>query len=385
MRLTRIAFLSAMLLSLPLVFASSASALDLCDEAQCQPADAEQNTPYEFKFEAEEGCPPYRFSYLNGTLPRGLTVTQDGKLTGTPTEAGRFDFWVGLDDNGGPSNPFCQIPSSQSQGHFFIRVMPDLVVTTETLPIGRPGTPYSVQLQFSNPESGWDVIWDVKQGSLPQGLALSPAGVISGTPSAAGVSTFLVRAREPFRRFGERQLTLTVAPALEASAAVGPGEVGLRYVGAARATGGLPPFTWSTTSGTLPGGLSLDPATGAISGIPRDAGSFAMTFAVADAAGQNTTVAASMRIAQRLSIRTTRLPRATSGVAYRTRFTSTGGLTPITWRIVRGALPRGIKLDRRTGVLTGVARARGSFPVTVQAADRLGATSKRTFALRVAA
>jgi hypothetical protein len=224
------------LLALPLMFAPSASALDLCAEPVCQPPPAEQNTPYEFEFEfefeGEEGCLPYRYSHLNGTVPPGLTITRDGKLTGTPTEAGRFVFWVGLDDASSPTNPFCQVPSVQSQGEFFMTILPDLAVTTTSLPLAVPGQPYSVQLQFSNPEVGWPVTWEVVLGTLPQGLSLSESGVISGTPAGPDSKQFVVRAREPFRRFGEKRLTLTVGAALQASSSVRPGEVGLRYSGA---------------------------------------------------------------------------------------------------------------------------------------------------------
>jgi RHS repeat-associated protein len=49
------------------------------------------------------------------------------------------------------------------------------------------------------------------------------------------------------------------------------------------ATGGTAPFTWSVTSGTLPGGLSLHSSTGAISGTPAAASSPTdITFQVTD-------------------------------------------------------------------------------------------------------
>ena len=100
---------------LALVVTPSASALDICDAAECQPPPAEQNSPYEFAFDADEGCVPYRFSYSSGTVPPGLTVTAAGKLTGTPTEAGTFDFYIALDDASGPQNPARIYPSKESQ------------------------------------------------------------------------------------------------------------------------------------------------------------------------------------------------------------------------------------------------------------------------------
>ena len=84
MRAVRLVTITA-LFTLFLAFSGpSAQALDICEEG-CQPPPAEQGTPYEFEFEAEEGCLPYRFSYLNGTVPPGLVITQNGKLEGTPT------------------------------------------------------------------------------------------------------------------------------------------------------------------------------------------------------------------------------------------------------------------------------------------------------------
>ena len=183
MRLIRIALFHGLLVvALPVFFASSAAALDLCEEPHCQPPSPEQNTFFEWEFEAEEGCVPYFFKHTNGNLPTGLEVTVDGKLRGTPTQSGRHPRprGVALDDNGGPHNPACLIKGTQSQAHFFMFVMPDLAVTTESLPVAVPGQPYRLQLQFSNPEAGWPVIWDITQGSLPAGLSLSEDGVLSG-------------------------------------------------------------------------------------------------------------------------------------------------------------------------------------------------------------
>ena len=378
MRVSRLVILAVLAFA---VTAFPASALDL--EVDVKPPPGEVGTPYEFEFEAEEGCPPYRFSYLNGTVPPGLRITTDGKLTGTPTEAGSFSFWVTLDDNGGPHNPFCLIPSTQSQGEFTMIVMPDLAVKTTSLPSATPGRPYSVQLEFTNPESGWPVVWDITRGSLPTGLTLSESGVISGTPSGPDTKTFVVRAREPFRRFGERELTLRVAAALRASSSLRAGEVGLRYAGAVSASGGVPPFSYSVAIGDLPAGLALNAATGAVRGVPQGSGIFGLTFAVTDSAGQRVTVPASLRIAARLAITTGRVPATSVDAAYRARLASSGGLAPKRWRIARGALPRGIRLDATTGVISGIARAAGDFRFTVEARDRLGARSTKALRLTV--
>ena len=380
MRVARIA-LFVVVLSLPLFFAGGASALDLCEEPHCQPPPGEQNTFYEWEFEAEEGCIPYFFKHIRGALPEGLEVTDDGELEGTPKQAGNFEFWVTLNDNGGPHNPACIYKGAESQAHFFLTIIPDLAVTTESLPAGVPGQAYSAQLTFSNPEPGWPVTWDITGGSLPAGLSLSASGLIAGTPTAAGVSTVIVRAREPFRRFGEKTLTLRVGAQLSASAALNPGEVGLRYSGRVQASGGVAPLAYSVAPGALPAGLTLDQATGALRGTPRSAGPSALTFAVTDASGQRVTVPTTLRIVARLAITTANLPSATAGTSYRAQLRAVGGLAPKRWRLV-GAVPAGMRLSA-TGVLSGSPRQAGTYRITIQARDRLGARSTKTLRFTV--
>lgn len=380
MRPNRLALLLA-LVTLPLVFVAAARALDI--NVDVQPPPGEVGTPYEFEFEGEEGCLPYTFKHLTGTLPPGLRITPEGDLVGTPTQAGSFYFWVELTDNGGPSNPYCLEPGTPSQGDFTMLVMPDLAVTTTSLPAGTPGRPYSVQLTFSNPEAGWPVIWDIVKGSLPGGLTLSQSGVISGTPTGTDTKTFTVRAREPFRRSGEKELTLTVAPALQASSAFKPGEVGLAYSAKVSASGGIPPYSYTLADGTLPAGLALDEKTGAVKGTPKEAGAVAVTFSISDASGQRADVPTRFRIAEQLAVRTARLPAARVGSRYSARLRTSGGLAPTTWRVKSGKLPRGIRLGAATGKLSGVARVPGVTRFTVEARDRLGARTTKRLTLRV--
>src|SRR5947207_1902636 len=65
-------------------------------------------------------------------------------------------------------------------------------IATTTLPSAGAGAPYSATLQTAGIDS--NTTWEVTSGSLPAGLTLSPAGVISGTPSAQGSSAFTVKA-----------------------------------------------------------------------------------------------------------------------------------------------------------------------------------------------
>lgn len=57
-----------------------------------------------------------------------------------------------------------------------------------------------------------------------------------------------------------------------------------QYEAALDATGGVPPYRWEITSGSLPDGLELNPSTGTVSGIPTAPGQFEFTVTVSDSA-----------------------------------------------------------------------------------------------------
>ncbi len=370
MRAVQLAALACLLAA---AAASAARALDINEDVTLP--DAEVGTPYRFQLEAEEGCLPYRFSFGSGRLPPGLTVSEQGELSGTPTEAGVFEFYVAVDDS-----PTCASP--QSQGRFTLRVLPDLAVATSALPRAVPGAPYEERLEAANPEEGWPLRWSVRGGALPEGLALAEDGTLSGVPAAPGAFVFVARVEEPFRRFGERELSLAVAFPLALTGSAPPGEVGLRYRLSPAVEGGLPPVAFALTQGDLPAGLALDTSTGAVAGVPRAPGTFPITLAATDASGQSASLPLSLRIAPRLALLTSALPAARVGRAYASRLRARGGVGSVRFRLVGGRLPRGLRL-RAAGVVAGVPRQAGSFPVEVEARDRLGATARRALLLTV--
>ena len=83
--------------------------------------------------------------------------------------------------------------------------------------------------------------------------------------------------------------------------------MGTAYSTTLAASGGTPPYTWSIGSGALPGGLTLNGATGAIAGTPQAAGAFNFTVKVTDSAQATATAPLS------LNIGVTGLPAVTIG------------------------------------------------------------------------
>jgi len=87
-----------------------------------------------------------------------------------------------------------------------LTVVAQLVITTPSpLPAGAVGAAYNMQLASSGGTGA--VTWAVPAGStLPAGLTLSTAGVLAGTPTAAGTFTFNVTATDS----GGQSSTITI-------------------------------------------------------------------------------------------------------------------------------------------------------------------------------
>jgi hypothetical protein len=133
----------------------------------------------------------------------------------------------------------------------------------------------------------------------------------------------------------------------------------------------------------LPPGIALDPKQGAITGTPQAAGNFAFTLTATDSEGRGASTSAELLVAPRLAVRTRGLKPAKVARSYQTKLATVGGVQPVTWAVVRGKLPPGISLTPSAGTIEGTPRRTGSFPVTLEARDTLGAKSRRALVLLV--
>src|SRR6185369_14841397 len=111
------------------------------------------------------------------------------------------------------------------------------------------------------------------------------------------------------------------------------------------ATGGTPPYAWQLATGTLPGGVILNPNTGTLIGTPVATGTSDVIIQLTDSNSQ--TAQKSVRIAviapavPAVEITTPSIPQATKGVALTRQLNATGGKPPYTWAVTGGALPDG--------------------------------------------
>ncbi|WP_405021653.1 putative Ig domain-containing protein (plasmid) [Kitasatospora sp. NBC_00070] len=317
------------------------------------------------------GTPTGSVAFSDGGAPLGTVA-----LTGTPSQAVLTTSALGPGDHeiratyngsavyaGGQAVPLVQavgqspVFTSGAATTFGIGVPASFTVTTDGLPAP----------VFSPPA-----------GALPAGVTFTDNGDgtadLAGTPSAGseGSYPFTLTATNTVGS-ADQAFTLTVVTsgALAISTSALPdAQVDVPYSAAVAAGGGTPPYTWSITAAALPPGLSLDPATGDVTGTPSAPGSTALTFQVTDTDGQSASRTVTIVVLPaELRVTTTTLPQGSVGNPYTTTLTSAGGTPPVTWAVTTGSLPPGLTLNPTSGVLGGTPTAVGTVAFTVTATD----------------
>lgn len=357
----------------------------------------------QFKEAAGSGCGPGKqtFTVDSGVFPSGLTLATSGHVTGTPTEAGSFTFYVKIAEPLG--EPGCA--GSYGEKRFTIPINPPIPKLTlgpeqpSVLP-ATVGAAYSLAMTATIPDpKTWSIVDG--SGSLPPGLQIGASdGLISGTPTTAGTYAFTVQATlttDPLvspPRSDQKALQIVVRNALVVTGPGGPGvsgmppsELAVPFEAVLTATGGTETFLWSLTGGELPPGLALG-ADGTIAGRPREAGRFRFTATVTDTevpTPRTSSFTAVINVAAKLDIVTERLRPGKAGKLYRAKLATSGGVKPTTWKVKKGPLPRGIRLDRTLGILSGTPRKAGTYRVWFEVTDELGVKSTQPLVMVITA
>ncbi len=384
---------------------------------------ADLATAYTAVAQTDGGVTPIASWVLtSGSLPAGLSLASDGTVSGTPTQVGTFRYKVTVTDSAGvivnqaetldvvagPSVTTTSLPPAAYNVAYSATVVATggTIRTSVVNDLGTcavTGTSSSCTAAGSSPASPY--LWSLAPGDqLPAGLSFDAAtGTISGTPSlsAVGSSTGLhVTAADSWGAQGAAALTLSVAEPLAATTQSLPmAEQGAGYTALLQAVGGTPPYSWRVTNGTLPEGLSLDPATGTLSGTPSQAGGdfSQLEFCVTDTAGSLACNDHSLGlgVSSPVVLTTTILPGATAGSAYSATLQAGGGRPGAggyVWSLPASSTASGYPLPpwlslTPAGTLSGsppAAASSATFQVPVQVSDSLGGVASGSLSLVLA-
>jgi len=188
------------------------------------------STAYSQTLTSTGGTGAHTWSLTSGSLPNGLTLSSGGLISGSPTATGSFTFEVTATDT----------ESESASKSFTVSVADPVSVTTSSLPSGVTGTAYSQSMAATGGTGTFT--WARTAGTLPNGLTLNAAGLLSGTPTAGGTFSFTVTATDGAGRTGSKAMTMTVGAAPGAFSKSGPKNLASRTKQALS-------LTWAASTG----------------------------------------------------------------------------------------------------------------------------------------
>lgn len=366
--------------------------------------------PYSQSLGAAGGAAPYSWSVVenSGSLPAGLSISPAGVISGTPTAEGTSDFTARVTDtsNNTAQKDFSIVvtrAASEFNAQFISQTVPATLQPDQTFIINIKflntgskvwGGANGLYLRSQNPTDngtwGGNLV-PVFLPSVPPGeqLDLTFAAL---APHDSGTYNFQWQLyTDDAGYFGQMSDNVSIVvgdggstPSISSPSAV-EAIKGQAFTFPFAVNGGTAPYTWQIVAGALPSGITLNPNSGLLAGMPDETGSFSFAVRVTDAGSRKAEKAMAMMVlSPPLDLITGALPNGQQGLQFNYQLAAVGGKPPYTWAIVSGALPVGLSLNQTSGVVSGAPAAAGSFSVTVEVRDLESHTMRKALSLTVA-
>jgi len=285
-------------------------------------------------------------------LPDGLSANwTNGEISGIPSVAGVFDIIL-LATN-----------AAQTTAEVLVLTLADDIpgITSPTNAIGQQGVPFSYTITATN-----DPAW-FSAAPLPTGLTEDTnSGIISGVPLVSGSFAIAIGAANIYGSNIET-LSLNLASGIPVitSALVINAQQGQPFSYTITASNLPTAFTASP----LPVGLSLNAASGVISGVPLVTGAFTVTIAALNQFGSDQQTLA-LNLASGAPGITS--PLAATGSEEQSDFLYTITATNSPTTFWANDLPTGLSVNTNTGAITGAPLYAGNYTVPIFAANAWG-------------
>jgi hypothetical protein len=225
----------------------------------------------------------------NDSTKAGVTwsLAGPGQLTNISTSSVTYGAPTTVSANTTATLTATSVANTNASTSITITIDAVFGITTFSFPGGTLGVAYTGEVTAGGAAAPFT--WALTSGALPAGLTMATNTstlfvTVSGTPTVVGISTFTLQVTSAAGGSVSQTFSITISPPpplIVVSGSLIDGTVGSAYSDTLQAANGVPPYTWSLTSGSLPAGLSLS-TSGVISGTPTTTGTSTFTVKVND-------------------------------------------------------------------------------------------------------